>query len=158
MEVYRISLVRHIRDLTGEGARLYGGRWNHKGTGVMYTSANRALAVLEYLVHVTLSLIPDGLGIASLRIPDGIFAKRFVLSLSDLPKNWRNYPAPSHLADVGTTWAKKNDTLLLQVPSAVVEREFNILINPLHPDMKHIAITRVEDFTIDDRLLRTKKN
>lgn len=158
MEVHRISLMRHIRDLTGEGARLYGGRWNYKGTGVLYTSGNRALAVLEYLVHVPLSLVPAGLAIATLRISESVFARRSILSLSELPKNWKNYPAPPHLADAGTAWAKKNGTLLLQVPSAVVEREFNVLINPLHPDMKQVAITRVEVFAIDDRLLRKKKN
>lgn len=157
MEVYRVSSTRYIRDLTGTGARLYGGRWNHKGTGVIYTSATRSLAVLEYLVHVPMSLVPADVSMASLTIPDDLFAQRVSLAVPALPKNWRAYPAPSRLADLGTAWAKKNETLLLQVPSAIVEHEFNILINPSLPDIKRVTVSHVEDFKIDERLLRAKK-
>jgi RES domain-containing protein len=58
------------------------------------------------------------------------------------------------LAELGTTWAIKNESLLLRVPSAVVEHEFNILINPLHPDMKQVSILQIENYTLDKRLLR----
>ncbi|HUJ18274.1 MAG TPA: RES family NAD+ phosphorylase [Nitrospirota bacterium] len=156
MEVYRIAHTRHIRDLTGTGARLYGGRWNSKGTGIVYTSETRALAVLEYLVHVPLSMVPSALSMASIRIPDNLYAKHISLFLSALPKSWRAYPAPSQLAELGTNWIGKNDTLLLRVPSVVVEHEFNLLINPSHPDMKQVTISAVADFKIDDRLIRPK--
>jgi RES domain-containing protein len=157
MDVYRVSSSRYVRDLTGTGARLYGGRWNQKGTAVVYASETRSLAVLEYLVHVPLSLVPAGVRIATITIPDGIFEKRVSLAVTTLPKIWRSYPAPSHLADLGTAWAKKNETLLLRVPSAIVEHEFNILISPAHPDMKRITVSHVEEFRIDERLLRPKK-
>lgn len=152
MIVYRIAKTKYIHDLSGTGARMYGGRWNHKGIGVVYTSKNRALATVEYLVHVPSSIAPTNLSIASLEIPDGINPKE--ISISDLPANWRDYPAPSELAELGTHWALTNDTLLLRAPSAVVEHEFNILINPLHPDMKHITVSHIEDYKFDDRLLR----
>jgi RES domain-containing protein len=128
--------AKYIRDLLGTGARIYGGRWNQKGVGILYTSENRALATVEYLVHVPLSIVPGDLSIATIQIPDDISPKE--IAISDLPANWRDYPAPPELAELGTQWALTNETLLLRVPSAVVEGEFNILINPLHPDIKHV--------------------
>jgi RES domain-containing protein len=152
MLVYRIARTKNIHDLSGTGAKVYGGRWNKKGIGIIYTSENRALATVEYLVHVPLSLVPGDISIATLKIPDGIVPKE--ISISGLPANWRDYPAPPELAEIGTRWALANDTLLLRVPSAVVEHEWNILINPSHPDMKHVSISQTERYTLDARLLR----
>ncbi len=152
MVVYRIAKTKHIRDLSGIGAKIFGGRWNKKGVGIVYTSENRALATVEYLVHVPLSIVPSDLSIASIKIPDDISPKE--VSISDLSSNWRNYPAPLVLAELGTRWALANETLLLRVPSAVVEHEFNILINPLHPDMKHAVISHIEAHRFDHRLMR----
>ena len=152
MIAYRIARTRHIRDLSGLGAKLYGGRWNSKGTAIAYTSENRSLATVEYLVHVPISIIPDDLSIASIEIPDSIKPK--YLLLRDLPKNWRDYPPPPELAEIGTKWALSLASLLLRVPSAVVENEFNILINPQHPDIKRISISKIEKFRFDKRLVR----
>ena len=133
---------RSVRD----GSRLYGGRWNHKGIGIVYTAESRALATVEYLVHVPLSLVPRDLSMATLHIPDGITSK--TLATGDLPANWRDYPAPPALADLGMQWALSRETLLLRVPSAVVEQEWNVLINPLHPDISHVTIAQVETTTL----------
>lgn len=152
MLVYRIAKTKYIHDLSGSGARLYGGRWSRKGIGIIYTSENRALATVEYLVHVPLSLVPGDISIATLKIPNGIAPKE--ISISGLPANWRDYPAPPELAEIGTRWALSNDTLLLRVPSAVVEHECNTLINPSHPDMKHVSISQTERYRFDVRLLR----
>lgn len=151
MIVYRIAKSKYIRDLTGTGARLYGGRWNQKGTGIIYTSETRALATVEFLVHVPLSMVPDDLQIASIEIPDGIVHD---VRLSDLPDTWKNFPAPLELAEIGTQWALTNDTLLLRVPSAVVDHEFNILINPSHPDITHVTISTIENYKLDHRLFQ----
>lgn len=152
MKVYRIAKTHYINDLSGSGARIFGGRWNHKGMGMIYTSENRALATVEYLVHVPLSIVPGDLSLVTLEIPDEINPKEILTS--DLPSNGRDYPAPSRLAELGTNWATKNESLLLRVPSAVVEYEFNILINPLHPDMKHVSIFQIESYAFDKRLFR----
>ena len=152
MIVYRIAKTRHIYDLTGAGARLYGGRWNHKGIGMIYTSENRSLASLEFLVHVHHAILPTDLSIAAIKIPDSIISKE--ISIPDLPDNWNKYPPPLKLADIGTRWALSNVTLLLRVPSVVVQHEFNILINPSHPDINNISISKVEQLKFDDRLLR----
>lgn len=151
MEVYRISNTSSAGDLGGTGAKLYGGRWNKKGTGVLYTSESRALALLEYLVHVTLSTLPENLSLVTFRIPEELFSKHS--TVSGLPDNWRDFPAPLVLANLGTEWVKKNKVLLLRVPSAIIEHEFNILINPQHPDFKYIT-HKIENFGVDDRLLK----
>jgi RES domain-containing protein len=152
MRVYRIAKNKYIHDLSGTGARMYGGRWNDKGIAVVYTSESRALATVEYLVHLPLSIIPTELSIASIEIPDD--ASREEISTSELPANWRDYPAPLELAELGTHWALTNDTLLLRVPSAVVNHEFNILINPSHSEMKQVTIAHIEEYRFDQRLLQ----
>jgi len=152
MLVYRIAKTKYIHDLSGIGARTYGGRWSNRGVPIIYTSESRALATVEYLVHVPLPIVPSDISIASLNIPDGMTLRE--ISISELPANWRDFPAPPELAELGTQWTLANDTLLLRVPSAVVEHEFNILINPLHSDMKHITISRTERYSFDVRLLR----
>jgi RES domain-containing protein len=152
MKVYRIAKTKYISDLSGTGARLYGGRWNNKGIGIIYTSETRALATVEYLVHVPLAMVPNNLCIATLETPDDIAAKEILVP--DLPGNWRSCPAPFELAQLGTSWALSNETLLLRVPSVVVEHEFNVLINPSHPDIKHIIISYIENYSFDNRLIK----
>jgi RES domain-containing protein len=153
--VYRIAPAKHARDLSGEGARLSGGRWNNKNTAVIYTSESRSLAALEYLVHVALSDMPTGIKIVSIGIPKPMLPKQ--IDPSHLPDDWRTGPPPYALADMGTKWAVSGESLLLRVPSVVVAHEFNIIINPLHPDMKSIRILEVEDFIYDERLYRAEK-
>ena len=152
MQVFRIAKTRSIRDLSGTGARVHGGRWNRKDIPVIYASENRSLATLEFLVHVPLSLLPNNLSIACLDIPNDIVAEQ--ISIADLPKNWRDYPAPPELANLGSEWAIAMRSLLLRVPSAVVLDEFNILINPKHPDMNSVVISSVESYMFDRRLVR----
>lgn len=150
MIVYRIAKTKHINDLSGVGARLYGGRWNRKGIAMVYTSETRSLATVEYLVHVPLAMVPDDISIATIEIPEDIIPKE--VSISELTTHWRTFPAPNELAELGTRWALSNETLLLRVPSAVVEHEFNILINPSHHDIKRIAVSHIEAYRLDKRL------
>ena len=152
MQVFRIAKTAHVNDLSGSGARLYGGRWNRKGTAIIYTSEYRSLATVEYLVHVPLSILPSDLSLACIEIPDRISLKQ--ISKADLPSSWRDYPAPLELAEIGTNWVLKNESLMLRVPSTVVENEFNILINPGHADMSTVKISRIDSFTFNRRLMR----
>lgn len=153
--VYRIALAKHARDLSGRGARLTGGRWNAKDTAVIYTSESRSLAAMEYLVHVSLTDIPPEIKIVSIGIPEMTIPKQ--IDPSDLPRDWRKSPAPFLLGDIGTRWVSSMESLLLRVPSAVVMHEFNILINPTHPDMKSVKIIEVESFIYDERLHKPSK-
>ena len=152
MTVFRIGKARYIRDLSGEGARLYGGRWNKKGAAVVYTAENRSLATVEYLVHVPISLLPRDLFIAAITIPDDTHYEQ--ISVVDLPDDWATHPAPFSLAALGEAWLRRNETVLLKVPSAVVRGEWNFLINPKHESFKGIAITTVEPYRFDVRLLK----
>lgn len=154
MRLYRIAKTEQITDLSGIGARLYGGRWNHRGVAVVYASESRSLATVEYLVHLPQPFAPVNLSLAVIEIPDDVVPEE--ISTSALPKNWRNFPAPSKLADLGTSWARKKSSLLLRVPSAVVPNECNVLINPAHPDMSRVILAEMERFSFDSRLLRGK--
>jgi len=151
MFLYRISKRAHIKDLTGAGARLYGGRWNHRGVPLVYTSESRSLATVEYLVHLSLPEAPSDLSIATLEVPDDIVLEE--LDPSSLPKNWRDSPAPVELADLGTEWARSKTLLLLRVPSAVVEHEHNMLINPAHDGMSRVKLVKIEPYKLDERLM-----
>ncbi len=152
MFVYRIAKKDVVKDLTGTGAKLFGGRWNNKGTAVVYTSETRALATVEFLVHVSLSNAPRGLMIATIEIPDSIAPED--VPRGSLPRGWRDYPPPRQVADLGAQWAKSGKSLLLRVPSAVVEQEYNILINPLHSAMPRVVLKEVAAFEFDKRLVR----
>lgn len=100
MKLYRIATTAHIKDLSGAGARLYGGRWNEKGVAVIYTSESRALAVLEYLVHLPMVFAPGELSIMELKVPDFISPRE--VDRRSLPSDWRSYPALEALAAIGT--------------------------------------------------------
>ncbi|MBN1675521.1 MAG: RES family NAD+ phosphorylase [Kiritimatiellae bacterium] len=152
MRVYRIGKSSRIRDLSGVGAELHGGRWNHRGVAVLYTSESRSLATVEYLVHLTPSVAPAALSVATLEIGAGIVPR--VLRARDLPRNWRTHPPPIALAQIGTDWIRAGKSLLLRVPSAVVTGEHNMLINPAHPDMARVRLLTVDSYSFDERLLR----
>lgn len=151
MAVYRIVKSSNSRDLSGIGPRLYGGRWNPKGLGAIYTSENRALAALEFYVHLSRAVMLPDLHLVSIEIPD--FVSRKEIAVTDLPKNWRTYPAPPELAATGSEWLMSRESLLLWVPSAIMPRERNVLINPAHPEMKEVRIIEVEEYVFDQRLV-----
>ena len=151
MIVYRISKTRYANDLAGEGARLNGGRWNHKLTPCVYTSESRALAVLEYTVNVNIEDIPRALSLAVIQIPDkGILS----LSIDKLPGNWRDFPSPASTKDFGTQLLKAAKHAIIKIPSAVIPGEFNYLLNPLHRSSDQFKILEVQDFVYDVRIKR----
>ncbi|MEO7767343.1 MAG: RES family NAD+ phosphorylase, partial [Ferruginibacter sp.] len=136
-------------DLTGEGARLYGGRWNHPLSACIYTSESRALAVLEYTVNVNIDNIARALSITSFEIPDTAMRE---FKVADLPGNWRDMPSPSSTKDFGTTLLKTATAPVFKMPSAVITEEFNYLLNPTHIDGKYFRIVGVVDFVYDVRI------
>lgn len=150
IQLFRISKSQYINDLSGMGARIYGGRWNSPGYPVIYSSGSRSLAALEFLVHTPMMLAPDNLSIVEIQVKKNV--KRLAVNEDELPSHWRDTPAPEQLAALGSEWLKSQLSLLLEVPSVVVEKEVNILINPMHPDMKFVKIAKVERFSFDPRL------
>lgn len=152
MNIYRIAKRTFIQDLSGEGARLYGGRWNKRGSSVLYTASSRALATVEYLVHLPMAIAPKDLCIVELSIPEHIECQQ--INMADLPEDWMSHPAPLALMDMGEAWLKSASTLLLKVPSAVVKNEWNILVNPKHPQFDQIQVGEIESYQFDKRLLK----
>lgn len=152
IKLFRIATTEHIRDISGTGARIYGGRWNHIGYPVIYASGSRSLAILEFLVHVPMALAPENLSIMEINIVEAVGKE--TVNENQLPPNWRDYPAPEQLADIGTNWLKSKSSLLIDIPSAVVDKEMNTLINPLHKDIKSVNLVSVENFSFDSRLLQ----
>ncbi len=150
IKLFRICNSEYADDISGTGARFYGGRWNHPGYPVVYTSSSRSLAALEFLVHVPMALAPVDLSIIEINIQKNV--ARELITKDQLPSNWRVYPAPEQLANIGTNWIKANSSLLLDIPSAVVAKEINTLINPLHTDIKHVRVALAEKFSFDPRL------
>lgn len=149
MLVYRISRTNHANDLSGEGARLFGGRWNPVGVPCIYTSENRALAILEYSANVSLYDIPRSLSITIFQIPDASW-KEF--NEKELPGNWKQDPLPMETMQFGGELLEAKTDLVLKIPSAVLPQEYNYIINPLHPDMHFIKIIEVIDFVYDVRI------
>jgi len=149
MDIFRITRFEHSV-LTGEGARLFGGRWNSPGASVIYCSEHRSLAVLEFLVHFKFSLDPPEVNIMSISFPDdlSIYEKR----ISELPPNWNSYTFNTNLQKIGDEWMKKGTALLLKVPSVIIPQEHNYLINPLHNDFSKVRIRGKEKLIIDKRL------
>lgn len=152
--VWRITRAP-FADLTGEGARLYGGRWNPVGVPLVYASSTLALAALETLVHTDPDLIPDDL--VALRI-DVSAATVETPAVGVLPARWRDEVAGAGPQGFGRDWARSRRSGLLVLPSAILpegagDEEVNVLINPLHPEVAGIRTADQIPFTFDPRLL-----
>ena len=138
--VWRLVKERNaVGAFSGEGARLYGGRWNHEGTSAVYTSESLSLAVLETVVHLDEDErdIPFVYFVAE--IPKKVPIK--VLTVKDLPGNWREEPPPNNLQSIGTEIFKAGDYAVIEIPSAVVPENLNYILNPLHSDFNKIKIS-----------------
>lgn len=151
MQVWRICRERHVASaFSGIGAEKVGGRWNHKGSRVVYASTTLSLAALELFVHLEPNLIPTDLCAVSAVVPEGVSTEQ--LAAEDLPANWRDYPAPAKLQDLGSEWVREQRSLVLFVPSAVNPEEFNVLLNPLHPEITQVSEIKSKPFRFDPRM------
>ena len=149
MIVYRIGKTKYAKDLSGEGARLNGGRWNHKLTPCIYASESRALALLEYTVNTNIDEIVRALSFTILEIPDDSILQ---LSIPALPGDWSASPAPVSTKDIGTAILKKAEYCTIKIPSAVIPNEYNYLVNPVHPYTAKCKILDITDFVYDVRI------
>jgi RES domain-containing protein len=149
MLLYRLTRCIYANDLSGAGARLYGGRWNSEGRAMIYLASSRSLAVLEALVHLPPTNIPDEYCMVTIDAPDdfaGIDEKL-------LPQNWQDFPDLDILKQMGNVFLFEKRNLLLKVPSAIVNEEFNYLLNPAHTMIQKVKLKNVQPFSFDSRLL-----
>lgn len=151
LTVWRLVRARRVEHaFDGEGSRLYGGRWNHPGTPVVYTSGTLSLAALELFVHVQQDTVPDDLVAIAATFPRKIGIEPLDRAL--LPEDWRRYPATEALKDLGTAWQRSGRSPVLEVPSAVVPQELNYLLNPAHPDLDRLEVREPQPFAFDTRM------
>lgn len=149
MIVYRLSRAKYSNDLSGKGAELAGGRWNSKGIALVYTGQTIALCMAEVAVHIPFGIIPVDYELITLEIPDEDI---YELKKSQLPEDWKSLPPAYSTQGIGDGFVKKGKFMVLKIPSAVVQGEFNYLINPLHPKIKKVKIKKTETFSFDQRL------
>jgi RES domain-containing protein len=152
MIVFRLSKSAYGLDLSGKGAEKTGGRWNSKGVPMIYASSSRALCTAEIAVHLPLGLIPVGYQLTTLEIPDLFHVEEPDLKILTLA--WKSFPYTRETQQFGDSFIKSKNSLVMRVPSAVVQGDFNFLINPLHKGIEEIKAVKTELFLFDDRLFR----
>ncbi|WP_143959720.1 RES family NAD+ phosphorylase [Litoribacter populi] len=150
MLVFRLASTKYSRDFSGTGSSLFGGRWNKKGSPVLYTGESREIALLETLVNIPSMVLPE-MDMITLQIPSNSVME---LKIPDLPPNWRDYPAPSILVEIAEEWILSKESLALKVPSAILESSHNYIINCAHRLHQKIRIKEVKAFKFDTRLRR----
>jgi len=149
MIIYRIAKEKYLTDFSGEGARLFGGRWNKRGSNMLYFSESLSLCVLEILVHLDYKYLENDFGYIAVEVPDN---SNIDVDVRTLSPNWRVNPPQLYTQDFGSKWLEANKSLVLKVPSAVLPLQSNILLNPNHKLFKKIKIIKKGKLNIDSRV------
>ena len=148
-----VSEARADDAFSGDGARLFGGRWNPQGLRATYLSATRSLAALEVLVHQT-ERVPSGRFLFfEVRFPERLVE---TISSDDLEADWRKYPPRNSTVALGGGWLKARSSPVLRVPSIMIPEESNYLLNPEHPRAEEIETGNPRTFTFDPRFLNAR--
>lgn len=151
MKLFRIAKKQYINDFSGDGARLYGGRWNKRGTNMLYFSTSLALSTLEILVHFNQDQMPNDLCYVEVEIPEK--SVNFKPDLSEVEAHLRENPPHFSTKQFGTNWAQINEELALAVPSAILPIEYNIIVNPSHKSFSKLKTITTAKLELDTRLL-----
>jgi RES domain-containing protein len=134
---------------TGDGARMYGGRWNSRGISVIYTAGSLALASIEMVVNLPSPKLLESFVRIPVRFKSNMVEE---LPVSELPPDWQSCPISPGTRDIGDRWIKEQRSVVFKVPSVVVPEEFNFLINPAHSDFNKIEIGSPVVYHFDPRL------
>jgi RES domain-containing protein len=152
LSAWRITKQKHARSaFDGEGARLFGGRWNSPGVPMIYTAQSQALAALEMLVHLDSPDLLKKYVLFEVSI-DPSYVRD--LDISMLPRNWKADPAPAKVQAIGDDWVAGGVSAVLRVPSILVPGESNYLLNLRHQDFAKLRIGTMIPFHFDPRLAR----
>lgn len=152
MRFWRICRRRYAAEAaTGEGARLYGGRWNSRGVRVVYASTSLALAAVETFVNLEPNLRPADFVSIEGNIPEDLEVLR--LDPEVLPPHWYASRDES-LRHFGDEWIRRGETVGLLVPSAAIRGEWNLLLNPIDPNFRRIEFRDPQPFEFDVRMFR----
>lgn len=151
MKLYNIRKSKFTDFLSASGVE---NRWNREEEYVIYTGESIALATLEMVVHRSgINTFQD----YKLMILEAALENENEITTikpEDFPENWKSIEAYPELQKLGSEWYQSKSSLLLKVPSAIIPREYNYLINTRHPDFeKKVSIIEKVDFDWDKRLL-----
>lgn len=136
---------------SGEGARQFGGRWNRKGTALVYAASSLSLAALELLVHLESYQVLQAYMAISAEFDERLCQW---LDTEHLPPDWANFPAPESTKSIGADWIQQSQSAVLAVPSILVPIEMNFLVNPQHPDFARLKVSEARAFQYDRRLVK----
>ena len=152
INAWRIVSANHKdKAYTGDGARIYGGRWNSKGVAVVYTAGSLALASIEMIVNLPAPKLLQKYVRISAQISSDLVSD---LPEADLPEDWNSRPISPSTRAIGDSWVKKQSSAVLRVPSIVVPDEYNYLLNPIHPDFAEIEVGKPIIYYFDPRLTK----
>lgn len=151
---HRIAKTRfsgsHEEMFSGIGAAMYGGRWNSKGTHMVYASDSRALATLEISVHLKNTATLKAYSVCQIMIPDGLCEE---VTAKDLPDGWDEMIVNPLVAQSwGDIWLDLGVTPAVKVPSVVMPTEWNYLLNPEHPQFPEIDLGDIKPHPFDYRI------
>ena len=147
MIIYRLATPKYANDLSGEGASIYGGRWNPVGIKALYASQNISLCILEILARTQKKINPPGYQLVTIELPEG---EMTTIRLAGLKQGWKQHIEYTQV--IGEEFLKENKSLVMQVPSAIVEKENNFLINPLYKNFNGLKVLSIEALDLDKRL------
>ncbi|HRE40361.1 MAG TPA: RES family NAD+ phosphorylase [Ignavibacteria bacterium] len=155
MTLFRVSRCKYINDLSGDGAKKYGGRWNKKGIPAIYFSSSISLATLELLVNLSDIKFISDLCSLKIEIPDSLLLEK--INHLKLPKNWNEFPFDDSTVNLVSKFLSQNKSLGIIIPSAILplnifKYEFNVVLNPLNKDFNKIKVSKSEIYPIDKRL------
>lgn len=151
IKAFRLVHARHAEAaFDGEGACLFGGRWNSKGLRGVYVAESESLALLEVLVQLEDPYLLNHYRLFQLELPLKDVQR---LDAKDLPENWRDDPPPIETAKIGDGWLEQSEGLALAVPSTIAVRDCNYLINIAHAGFAKLIDTAMElSISVDRRL------
>ena len=147
MLVYRITLHQYSGKLVASGRTA---RWNPNDVNMIYAASSRSLACLENVVHRTQQGLMKNFDVMTIDCPDDLAIK--MISKADLPENWTDYDRMEISQAIGKKWISDKETVILRVPSSIIDNEINYLLNPGHSDFERISLLRIEPFSFDTRI------
>lgn len=147
MLIYRITKAIYADRLVASGGAA---RWNSRGQFVIYTAATRALACLENVVHRSGEGLTENFRVMVIDVPDDL--PTVTVAPETLPPDWFDFHQYGTCQRIGGEWLQAGQSVVLQVPSAIIPNEWNYLLNPAHSDFSRITLVRTEPFAFDPRI------
>ena len=152
MKVFRITRKVHA-NISGEGCIYFPARWNNKGKPLVYTAESISLSALEFFVNIgSYNLVPDNLVLLTIEVDDN--TKMIIQDPLDLPKEWKNKINVTR--KLGDDFIKEAKAAIMKVPSAIIDGEYNFIINPKHQEADKVRILSIKPFTFDSRFFKKK--